>query len=137
MEKKTYKRRTILKALAGIPVLGFFAYETLRKLDFDRDKKSRVIKELGLDDLKAPEITRKRLYIETMETVLSETRTVMIDAKGSNNLLYLPLDKLAGQSSSNQSVEIFESRNVKGQPTRRATQPALRTSSRGRDVRGR
>ena len=55
-ENKTYKRRTILKALAGIPVLGFFAYETLRKFDFDRDKKSSVIKELGLDDLKAPEV---------------------------------------------------------------------------------
>jgi predicted dehydrogenase len=55
-ENKPFKRRTILKALAGIPVLGFFAYETLRKLDFDRDKKSIVIKELGLDDLKAPEV---------------------------------------------------------------------------------
>ena len=28
-ENKTYKRRTILKALAGVPVLGFFAYETI------------------------------------------------------------------------------------------------------------
>ena len=55
-EKKTYKRRTILKALAGIPVLGFFTYETLRKVNFDKDKKSRVIKELGLEDLKAPEV---------------------------------------------------------------------------------
>jgi predicted dehydrogenase len=55
-ETKTYKRRTILKAMAGIPVLGYFAYETLRKYDFDRDKKSSVIKELGLNDLKAPEV---------------------------------------------------------------------------------
>ena len=55
-EKKTYKRRTILKALAGIPVLGIFSYEALRKINFDRDKKSRVIKELGLEDLKAPEV---------------------------------------------------------------------------------
>ncbi len=55
-KKNTYKRRTILKALAGIPVLGYFAVETLRKLDFDKEKKSKVIKELGLDDIKAPKV---------------------------------------------------------------------------------
>ena len=55
-EGKTMKRRTLLKALAGIPVLGFFAYEAVRKINFDKEKKSRVIKELGLDDIKAPEI---------------------------------------------------------------------------------
>ena len=86
--------------------------------------------------LKAPEVTRKRLHIETMESVLSGTKTVMIDVEGSNNLLYLPLDKLTQQSSDNQPANTFQSRNVKTQSTR-ATQPALRTSSRGRDVRGR
>ena len=55
-EKNTYKRRTILKALIGIPVLGYFAVKTLRKLNFDKEKKSRVIKELGLDDKKAPKV---------------------------------------------------------------------------------
>jgi membrane protease subunit HflK len=43
---------------------------------------------------KAPEITRKRLYIESMEAVFSETNTVMVDVKGGNNMLYLPLDKM-------------------------------------------
>jgi predicted dehydrogenase len=55
-EGKTIKRRTLLKALAGIPVLGFFAYEAVRKINYDKGKKTRVIKELGLDDIKAPEI---------------------------------------------------------------------------------
>jgi membrane protease subunit HflK len=87
--------------------------------------------------LKAPEITRKRLYIETMETVLSETKTVMIDVQGSNNLLYLPLDKLTQQTTGKQSANTFQSRNVNTQSTRRATQPAVRTSNRGRDARGR
>lgn len=43
---------------------------------------------------KAPEVTRSRLYLETMQQVLSNTSKVMIDAKGQGNLLYLPLDKL-------------------------------------------
>ncbi len=58
-EGKTIKRRTLLKALAGIPVLGFFAYEAMRKINFDKSKKTRVIEELGLEDIKAPAIIKK------------------------------------------------------------------------------
>ncbi|HZA29335.1 MAG TPA: FtsH protease activity modulator HflK [Gammaproteobacteria bacterium] len=43
---------------------------------------------------KAPEVMRRRLYLETMEAVLSSTPKVLVDAKGGNNLLYLPIDKL-------------------------------------------
>ncbi len=42
----------------------------------------------------APNVTRKRLYIDTMESVLSSSSKVVVDTKGNNNLLYLPLDKL-------------------------------------------
>lgn len=55
-EGKTNKRRTLLKALAGIPVIGFFAYEAVRKIKFDKTKKTRVITELGLEDIKAPTV---------------------------------------------------------------------------------
>lgn len=50
----TMKRRTLLKALAGIPVLGVFAFELFRKWSYDQEKKTRVIKELGLENLKVP-----------------------------------------------------------------------------------
>ncbi len=43
---------------------------------------------------KAPQVTRKRLYIDTIESVLMNSSKVVVDTKGSNNLLYLPLDKL-------------------------------------------
>ncbi|MDR0775429.1 MAG: FtsH protease activity modulator HflK [Azonexus sp.] len=43
---------------------------------------------------KAPEVTRQRMYLETMQQIYANTTTVLIDAKGSGNLLYLPLDKL-------------------------------------------
>ncbi|MDR1709503.1 MAG: FtsH protease activity modulator HflK [Candidatus Accumulibacter sp.] len=43
---------------------------------------------------KAPEVTRNRLYLETMQQVYSHTAKVVVDAKGQGNLLYLPLDKL-------------------------------------------
>lgn len=44
---------------------------------------------------KAPEVTRQRMYIETMQDVLSSTSKVMISGdQGKNSLLYLPLDKM-------------------------------------------
>jgi len=47
---------------------------------------------------KAPAITRERIYIETLQSVLSTASKVLIDTKGSGNLLYLPLDKLMQQA---------------------------------------
>ncbi len=46
---------------------------------------------------KAPEVTRKRLYLEAMESVMSEANSVIVDVKGGNNMLYLPLDKMMQQ----------------------------------------
>jgi membrane protease subunit HflK len=46
----------------------------------------------------APEVTRERMYIDAMESVMSNSTKVLIDVEGGNNLLYLPLDKLMQQS---------------------------------------
>ena len=43
---------------------------------------------------KAPVVTRERIYIDTLQQILSSTSKVMMDYKGGGNLLYLPLDKL-------------------------------------------
>lgn len=43
---------------------------------------------------KAPGVTRDRMYIDTVQQVLSNTSKILIDQEGGNNLLYLPLDKL-------------------------------------------
>lgn len=47
---------------------------------------------------RAPGVTRERLYLETIETVLASSKKVVVDTKGSGNLLYLPIDKLLEQS---------------------------------------
>jgi len=51
-------------------------------------------KQINAEYAKAPEVTRSRMYIETMQQIYASTSKVMIDAKGQGNLLYLPLDKL-------------------------------------------
>jgi membrane protease subunit HflK len=53
---------------------------------------------------KAPEVTRERLYIESLEAVLSNSSKVMVDVEGGNNLMYLPLDKLMGGGGSSDSA---------------------------------
>ncbi len=42
-------------------------------------------------------MTRQRLYLETLENIFANTNKVMIDVDKSNNLLYLPLDKMVGK----------------------------------------
>ena len=55
---------------------------------------------------KAPEVTRERLYIEAMESVLGNSTKIMTDTKGGgNNLLYLPLDKIMKQSQGSKSTQ--------------------------------
>lgn len=49
--------------------------------------------QLYVEYKKAPEVTRKRLLIESMESVLSQSDVVMLDGLQNNNLLYLPLEK--------------------------------------------
>lgn len=43
---------------------------------------------------RAPEVTRQRLYIDAQESMMSSVSKVVVDQKGGNSLLYLPLDKL-------------------------------------------
>ncbi len=43
---------------------------------------------------KAPQVTRKRLYLDTMESVLGSSSKILVDSKASNQMLYLPLDQI-------------------------------------------
>lgn len=94
---------------------------------------------------KAPEVTRKRLYLEAMETVMSETNAVMIDVKGGNNMMYLPLDKMIQQKQAMAQTEEVNSqpeidrRSPKHAPIEEEQQQQVidRPSTRGREGRGR
>jgi modulator of FtsH protease HflK len=78
---------------------------------------------------KAPQVTRERIYIETLQQVLSSSNKIVMDYRGSGNLLYLPLDKLMQQSATGASSE--------GQPAPRAAPepaPAPESGPRSRDT---
>ncbi|MDR2852078.1 MAG: FtsH protease activity modulator HflK [Burkholderiaceae bacterium] len=61
---------------------------------------------------KAPQVTRDRIYIDTMQQIYGSTAKILIDSHQNSNLLYLPLDKLAqvisqttSQTAQNQAAQ--------------------------------
>ena len=52
---------------------------------------------------KAPEVTRERLYRETLEEVFSSTNKVIVDSS-SNSMMYLPIDQLINSSRTSKST---------------------------------
>jgi len=55
---------------------------------------------------KAPQVTRDRIYIDTMRQVYTNVSKVMVDSRNGSNLLYLPLDKLLQQQGSSGTVTV-------------------------------
>ena len=85
---------------------------------------------------KAPAVTRERIYLEAVESVMANTSKVMIDVEGGNNLTYLPLDQLM---QPRQNLTDAERRNntLSGAPSGvQSALDALR-EQRTSDIRGR
>ena len=56
-----YTRRTVIKALAGLPILGVFGIEVLKDINFTKNKKNRALRELGLENLDVPVFNKSSL----------------------------------------------------------------------------
>ena len=61
-------------------------------------------KQILVEYQKAPVVTRDRMYLETMQHIFTRTTKLMVDAKGGNNLLYLPLDKLMAKVAASENA---------------------------------
>lgn len=73
---------------------------------------------LVLDEYsKAPEVTRKRIYLQTMESVLGRTQKVLLDVDASGNVLYLPLDRMMGSGSAASQMPPLVTPDNSGQAT--------------------
>jgi modulator of FtsH protease HflK len=82
---------------------------------------------------KAPGITRERMYIDTMQQILSATNKIMLDYKGSGNLLYLPLDKLMQQAGSSGQSEAQAAQGPAHDPVVPDAGPRSRDTLRNRE----
>jgi len=90
--------------------------EVIQKSEGDASRFKSVLSEYA----KAPGVTRDRLYIDMMQSVLGNTTKVLIDQKAGGNLLYLPLDKLIQQSV---AAAAAVATDVQSSATRAATAP--------------
>lgn len=83
----------------------------------------------------APEVTRERLYLDAVQSVMSNSSKVMVDVEGGNNMMYLPLDKIVGQNdyrqrSGNTGADVRELTDQVVQQLRRDSQNSRRRESR-------
>jgi membrane protease subunit HflK len=97
-------------------------------------------KQVLVEYTKAPQVTRERLYQDTMQQVLSNTTKVMVDDKQGGNLLYLPLDKLMNMTqtgspgqASPQQIDSTAQRQDSTTPVRNEDLSRSRDAFRGRD----
>ncbi|WP_437882660.1 FtsH protease activity modulator HflK [Pseudomonas sp. LRF_L74] len=89
--------------------------EVVSRAQGEADRFSKLLTEYR----KAPEVTRQRLYLDTMQQVLSTSSKVLVTGKdGQNNLLYLPLDKMVGSGNRPQSGAVSDSAGAGDTTTR-------------------
>lgn len=69
--------------------------EIIAKANGEAERFLKVLEEYE----KAPQVTRERLYLEAIESVMQNSTKIIVDTEEGNNLLYLPLDKLMNESS--------------------------------------
>jgi membrane protease subunit HflK len=84
---------------------------------------------------KAPQVTRDRMYIETMQQVYSNVTKVLVDSRSGSNLLYLPLDKILAGAGAGAAASPAEPASNAVSPSLPTTSPSnLSTDSRVRDA---
>ncbi len=80
----------------------------------------------------APEVTRRRLYTDAVESVLSRAHKVLIDGRAGSNMIYLPIDKLLDKSAAARESEASPESAANGAPKE---QEQVTVEARGRGER--
>ena len=98
------------------------------KVVADSEGEAERFTKLLVEYKRAPEVTRERLYIDAIESVYGNSNKVLMDSEGSGNLMYLPIDKLLQQNTSqkNESTENNSSQPTRDNPTTSSQDPRMR-----------
>ena len=97
-EAETYRNKVVPEARgrAQRMVEEATAYKE-EVIERARGETSRFLEMLAVYQ-RAPRVTRERMYLQAMETVMSSTSKILVDTKGGNNMMYLPLDRIMNQT---------------------------------------
>ncbi|MCW8922084.1 MAG: FtsH protease activity modulator HflK [Gammaproteobacteria bacterium] len=137
-EAEAYRNEVLPKARGAaariLEEADAYEKEVVARAEGEAERFTKLLKEYN----KAPQVTRDRLYLDMMESVLNNSSKVMVDVKGGNNLLYLPLDKLMQRSEENaqasQGLSQTQQRELLKEVNRLRSQPTT-TNTRSREVR--
>jgi membrane protease subunit HflK len=105
LEADAYARDVIPKARGDAARMIQDAEAYRARVTADAEGEASRFEALLTEYQKAPEVTRERLYIDAIEEVYGRSNKVFLDASGSGNLLYLPVDQLMRQGSRSASGE--------------------------------
>jgi len=90
---EAYRNDILPKARGGaarqLEEANGYKAQVIARAEGEASRFTQILKEYE----KAPAVTRERMYLDTVEKVMSSVSKVMIDVEGGNNLLYLPLDR--------------------------------------------
>lgn len=134
LEAKAYAREVEPRARGRVERIARQASAYKESVILDAKGKVARFEKLLPEYRQAPGVTRKRLYLDTMQEVLAGNSKVLIDSKNGNNLMYIPLDKLMEKGSSHKT-QPMQFQVVPN--TEHTTKPASRSTNTGIPMSGR
>jgi modulator of FtsH protease HflK len=102
--------------------------EVVARAEGESDRFEKLLTEYK----RAPQVTRERLYLDAVENVMSNASKVMVDVKGGNNMIYLPLDRMGNRASTSgvDSSPIPVDTYNRGMQSLESSKPAVRREMR-------
>jgi membrane protease subunit HflK len=98
-EAEAYSRELEPRARGQVNRMGQEAQAHKERVTLEAKGAIARFEELLPQYTAAPEVTRSRIYLETMEHVYGNTSKILVDTEGTGNMMYLPLDKILGNQS--------------------------------------
>jgi membrane protease subunit HflK len=137
-EGQAYANEVIPKARGAAARLMQEAEAYRSRITANAEGDAARFKQVVTEYQKAPAVTRDRMYLETMQQIFANTSKILVDAKGGNNLLYLPLDKLITQTGATEAAGTRPNAPAAVAPAVQGAENAAATDlQRQRDVRTR
>lgn len=135
-EAKTYANKVVPESRGKAQRIMQEAIGYRERLIAEAQGEASRFEQLYAEYEKAPEVTRERLYLNSVENVMSNASKVLIDVEGGNNMMYLPLDKLTSQSSTGAKGDVRQS-DLIGEVANEVIERLRREQARSRRSEGR
>jgi membrane protease subunit HflK len=99
LEAETYRNQQLPNARGQAARQTQDAEAYLAQVVANSEGESRRFSQILREYQNAPDVTRQRMHLETLEYILANSTKVLVDTEGGNNLIYLPLDQLMQRRS--------------------------------------